>query len=103
MATIIKIDSKKKKGSMLTTVDNPYSPFDDFDRWYAFDIEKGYHTCSFLARMVHSSYELSEENDSYAQEQAIDEIVELNILGIYKKVTEDDYIGEGSRKTPPTP
>lgn len=72
---------------MLTTIDNPYDPFTQFDDWFAFDELKGYHSCSYLARIAKTSYELSEEEQSLAIEQAIDEIVELNVLGIYKKVS----------------
>lgn len=73
--------------TMLTTLDNPFDPFLDFDRWYSFDVEKGYHTCGYLARIAKSSDDLSDAEQEYEQEAAIDEIVELNILGIYKKVT----------------
>ena len=73
--------------TMLTTLDNPFDPFLDFDRWYSFDVEKGYHTCGYLARIANSSDDLSDAEQEYEQEAAIDEIVELNILGIYKKVT----------------
>ena len=73
--------------TMLTTIDNPFDPFFDFDRWYSFDVEKGYHTCGYLARIAKSSDDLSDAEQEYEQEAAIDEIVELNILGIYKKVT----------------
>ena len=75
------------KDVMLTTIDNPFDPFLDFDRWYLFDVEKGYHTCGYLARIANSSDDLSDAEQEYEQEAAIDEIVELNILGIYKKVT----------------
>lgn len=75
--------------SMLTTTDNPYDPFTQFDEWLAFDEAQGYHTCSYLARVTMSSDELSEEEQSTAIESAIDEIISLNILGIYKKVTRD--------------
>ena len=37
---------------MLTTVDNPYSPFTQFDDWYSYDVLKGHNTCSLLARMT---------------------------------------------------
>lgn len=74
--------------SMLTTIDNPYNPFVQFDDWLAYDEMMGYHTCSYLARITKSSIELSEADDTLAQEQAIDEILELNLLGIYKKITE---------------
>jgi hypothetical protein len=71
---------------MLTTSDNPYNPFTEFDSWYAFDESHGYHTTAYLARIVVSSPDLSEHDQSEAIEDAIDEIVELNVLGIYKKV-----------------
>ncbi len=78
--------------SMLTTLDNPYNPFTQFDEWYEFDVEKGYNTCNYLARIVKTSDDLSEEDESLAIEEAIDEIVSLNILGIYIKVTKDNFV-----------
>lgn len=76
---------------MLTTVDNPYSPFTQFDEWYGYDLSQGYDTCGYLARVAYTSENLSESNESYAIDQAMDEIIELNPLGIYKKVTKFDY------------
>ncbi len=70
----------------LTTEDNPFDPFEEFDQWNAFDQGKGYDTCSYLARIAKSSDELSEEEQLTAIEQAIDEIVELNLTGNYKKI-----------------
>lgn len=73
--------------SMLTTVDNPFDPFTQFDEWYAYDENAGYHTSAFLARIVKSSEELSEADQSDAIEDAIDEVVLINSLGLYRKVT----------------
>lgn len=72
---------------MLTTVDNPFDPFTQFDEWNAWDQTKGYHTSAFLARVVLTSDDLSEADESLAIEEAIDEIVEENVLGLYRKVT----------------
>ena len=74
------------KSSMLTTIDNPYDPFTQFDDWFAFDEQKGYHPCAYLARLANTSDELSDEENDAEIEKAIDSIVKLNVLGIYRKV-----------------
>ena len=76
---------------MLTTEDNPFNPFTQFDDWFAFDEQKGYHSCAYLARIARTSYELSDADNDLAIESAIDEIVSLNVLGIYKKVYPKDF------------
>ena len=73
---------------MLTTIDNPYNPWTHYDEWFAWDAQAGYHTPGYLARIVRSSDELSDEDQSLAIEQAIDEIIGENVLGIYKRVAE---------------
>ena len=50
----------------LTTVDNPYNPFEQFTSWLLYDEEKGYHTCAYLGR--------------------IDEIIKYDFRNIYRKV-----------------
>ena len=70
---------------MLTTVDNPFNPWTHFDSWYAWDEQAGYHTTSFLARVTRTSTALSDADQDLALEQAIDEIVRENVLGIYRK------------------
>lgn len=74
----------------LTTTDNPYNPFTSFQEWYQYDVAAGYHTAAFLARIVRTSDDLSDADQDRAVELAIDEIVRENILGIYKKVTENE-------------
>lgn len=71
---------------MLTTADNPYDPFTQFNEWLQFDESSGYYTTQYLARLTRSSGDLSEADQSSAIEHAIDEIVLENINGVYKKV-----------------
>ena len=70
----------------LTTTDNPFSPFDDFAAWNAYDVAAGYHTAEFLGRIVNDSTDLSDADRELAIEFAVDECVAENVLGIYRKV-----------------
>lgn len=63
---------------MLTTQDNPYSPVTQFDQWRTWDESAGYNTLSYLGRVVRTSDELSDADQSLACEQAIDSIVAEN-------------------------
>ena len=74
---------------MLTTFDNPFDPFTQFDSWFAFDVEKGYYSCSRLARIAKLSDELSEKEVDEEIERAIDEIIEYDFLNVYKKVKQN--------------
>lgn len=75
--------------SMLTTTDNPFDPFTQYDQWLSFDLALGYNTNGFLARILISSDELSEADQRLANEMAINEIVTENVTGMYKKVSRE--------------
>lgn len=72
---------------MLTTVDNPFDPFTRFDEWLAYDTRMGYHSSAFLDRIAIVSNDLSEADQSLAIQNAIDEIVEENVSGMWTKVS----------------
>lgn len=86
--------------SMLTTIDNPYNPFIQFEEWKAFDESKGYFTCEYLGRIARTSHELSEVDNSLAIEEAINEVLYFDLLGIYQKVTKENF--EEMKKKVPT-
>lgn len=72
---------------MLTTVDNPFDPFTRFDEWLEYDRRMGYNTPSFLDRVANVSNELSEPDQALAIQQAIDDIVQENVSGMWRKVS----------------
>lgn len=84
----------KETMSMLTTIDNPFDPFEEFDSWFDYDSRNGYNSCGLLARFAETSKVYSEDENNDMIEEAIDEIIKTNPLQIYMKVTkeiETDY------------
>lgn len=71
---------------MLTTFDNPYNPFTQFERWMLFDMEKGYNTCAYLGRIAKTSDEFTDEEYNRVIEEAVDEIIKYDFMNIYRKI-----------------
>lgn len=70
----------------LTTFDNPFDPFEQFSDWFRYDVDQGYYSCAYLARIAKTSEQFSDEENDQEIERAIDEIIKHDFLNIYKKV-----------------
>ena len=71
---------------MLTTFDNRFDPFEQFTSWFMFDVEKGYNSCAYLARIAKLTDDMSDQEISDEINRAIDEIIKYDFMNIYKKV-----------------
>lgn len=71
---------------MITTEDNPYDPRTDFPSWYAWDVQQGYNTCAYLARVLNETDDFPNEYNDRLAEAAIDEIIAIHDGGIYVKL-----------------
>lgn len=74
--------------SMLTTQDNPYNPYTQFDDWFAFDEQMGYHTCAYLARVAKTSPDIDPIAYNEEIDRAIDSICRFDVTGKYKKLSQ---------------
>ena len=83
------------KATFVTTLDNPYNYFTQFDDWYAFDTQMGYNTCAYVDRIAKTSRGMSFEEMKRAINDAVDEIVKMNVTGNYTIVEEE---GNGEEK-----
>ena len=74
---------------MLTTIDNPFNPFEDIVAWRLFDMEKGYYTSERLAKIAQPllQEDMTQQEENEAIEFAIDTIIKNDILNVYKKVS----------------
>ena len=74
------------KQTMISTKDNPYDYFNDFTSWYMFDMDHGYDTCGYLARIAKTSDSMSTKEYYDEIERAVDEIIKYDFRDLYIKV-----------------
>lgn len=77
---------------MLSTKDNPFNPFENFDEWYRYDMDKGWNSSGRLARITKLSDDMSDEEIEIENEKAIDQIIKNDFLNIFIKVRPDSII-----------
>ena len=77
---------------MLTTIDNPFDPFENFREWFLFDISKGYNCCGKVERIARRREDATEKEDLLETERAIDVIIKNHFLNIYKKISKETAI-----------
>ncbi len=86
------INSSIDDDQMLTTTDNPWSPFDNFDEWYAYDVAHGYNTCAYISRVTGNlDPELDDYTNDYILTKALNEIISMNLTDNYVLVTRDSF------------
>lgn len=74
---------------MLTTLDNPYNPKTEYDKWREYDLDHNYNTEAYIDRIADLSGVSDIDNEQLIAKltnKAIYEILEHDILGIYKLV-----------------
>lgn len=77
--------------AMLTTYDNPFNPFEEFEQWFKYDMIHGHDCCGKLARLCGTSVNvLSDEINELDADKAMDEIINEEPL-IYLKVTKESF------------
>ena len=79
-----------RTSQLLSTSDNPWNPWTNFDEWHTYDMQAGHHTLAYLARIEVSSDELSQADQDLAYDLAVEEILRLNINGLYIGVPEPE-------------
>lgn len=66
----------------MTTVDNPYDPFTEWDDWYMYDLQQGYNTCGRIASITSISDQLSNAENN---EAILDSMKQIQKTGAFNK------------------
>lgn len=75
---------------MLTTYDNPFNPFENFDAWWKEDLRLGHDCCGTLAQVASLNEVASDSINDEEVLRAIDEIVSSEPL-IYRKISKKSF------------
>lgn len=70
----------------VTTFDNPFNYFNDFENWFAWDKKMGWNTCGIMADLTGNISNLSPEETATVIEGACKRLVSVDILGIWHLV-----------------
>lgn len=68
---------------MLTTRDNPFNPYTQWDSWLQWDRDHGYYTNELLARVANASLDMDEDQRDELIEMAQLYILENDITQMY--------------------
>ena len=95
-------DAVVTRNYMLTTIDNPYDPYIQFDLWYGFDMSKrivkgsriedpiSTNCCGKLADEAITSFDMSDEEYMDEIKRAIDQIIEDDNMNLYTRAYEPE-------------
>jgi hypothetical protein len=75
---------------MLTTKDNPFNPFVNYDAWEQWDEDNGYYTPQLVARVSNPSVDLSDEEQEALYVSACDFIITNDLTGMYTLIADPD-------------
>lgn len=81
----------EEKDYMLSTYDNPFNPFEDFETWWKQDLALGHDCCGTLAREANISSIYSDKRNDEETVRAIKEIVKRE-PAIYRIVYPEDFL-----------
>lgn len=72
---------------MLTTLDNPHNPKEDYELWRKWDRDNEYYTEEYLARVANIPIDVEDPvSIDRLLTKAMFEILELDPLGVYKLI-----------------
>ena len=77
---------------MLSTIDNPFNPFNDFIPWLMYDIEQGYNSCGILGRIVNLTDDMTQNEVDAEISRAIDAIVDNDFTGTFIRKYDNDPV-----------
>lgn len=75
---------------LISTIDNPFNPFLDFDNWYAEDIRLGHDTSGLMQRLFVDYPDMSDRDNAIEYARVVRELFQLDPGELYILVKRPD-------------
>lgn len=72
---------------MITTLDNPFNPYEEWDEWWQYDHQYGHCSWELVDRLANTSDELPDSINEREVDKAIQLILDTDFECKYVKVT----------------
>lgn len=78
---------------MLTTTNNPWNPYTQFDEWFAFDLNFGHNCLAQMMRRIEIPDNLTEEEQDFILDETCRDIAKDNFFGDFRLINKDgDFV-----------
>lgn len=83
----VELNPQSEDELMLTTMDNPYNPKEDYPKWRQWDLDNGYHTEEYIARLIPLNVDVDDDLTlAMHVNQIVLDILNNDVINIYKLV-----------------
>lgn len=80
--------------TFITTFDNPFDPFTNFNEWCSYDCQLGYNTCALIDRVYNAfidTKEIDEVESEMLRVESMKRIVSL-MPNVYKLIQTETFV-----------
>ena len=84
--TNVELEVSSDEELVLTTIDNPYNPKTDYEKWRRWDVDNGYNTEEYLARITDVPDDIDMDDDAEIiklTNRAVQDILKNDLLNVY--------------------
>ena len=80
--------------TFLTTFDNPFDPFTNFNEWCSYDCQLGYNTCALIDRVYNAFIETNEIDEFESEKLRVESMKRIVALmpNVYKLIQKETFV-----------
>ncbi len=80
--------------TFITTFDNPFDPFTDFNEWCSYDCQLGYNTCALIDRVYNAFVETNNLDEVEIEQLRVESMKRIVALmpNVYRLIVKETFV-----------